>query len=97
MPRLNNFDLIRLLAALQVFVMHAFTTLGLSMVPIVAVTVMYASLHIGWTGIQGLAAVTAGVALLAIGSWYFIERPALGLKQETRLSAREARALGSQR
>jgi len=59
--------------------------------------VMYASLHIGWTGMQGLAVVTAGVALLAIGSWYFIERPALGLKQETRFSASEACALGTPR
>jgi peptidoglycan/LPS O-acetylase OafA/YrhL len=97
LPRLNNFDLIRLLAALQVFVMHAFTTLGLSMAPIVAASVTYAALHIGWTGMQGLAVETADVALLAIGSWYFIERPAPGLKQETRFSDSEARALGSQR
>ncbi len=77
--------------------MHVFTTLGLSMVPIAAVTVMYASLHIGWTGMQGLTVVTAGAALLAIGSWYFIERPELGLKQETRFSASEACALGTPR
>jgi len=40
LPRLSSFNLIRLLAALQVYAMHAFTTLGLSMAPIV--TVMYA-------------------------------------------------------
>lgn len=59
--------------------------------------VMYASLHIGWAGVHGLAAVTAGVALLAVCSWHFIERPALGLKQEARFSASEARALGTPR
>lgn len=57
--------------------------------------VMYASLHMGWKGMHGLAVVTAGVALLATASWYFIERPALRLKQETKLPANDSHALGT--
>lgn len=58
--------------------------------------VMYASLHMEWKGMHGLAVVTAGVALLAAASWYFIERPALKLKQEAGLFASDSRALSTQ-
>ncbi|NBQ69487.1 MAG: acyltransferase [Nitrosomonadaceae bacterium] len=57
--------------------------------------VIYAALHWGIDGLQGLGLVSITVGLLAVASWRLVERPALGLKQ--RLGVSTAASLGTER
>lgn len=57
--------------------------------------VIYALLHWGVGGLQGLALAIVAVALLALASWRWVERPALKFKQ--RLVATEIKSFQAER